>query len=123
MVTSGVQATAADAALRGERDLLRAEVRGDRQALERLLHPGFEEVGRSGRIWSRDAMIEALVADPAVGDTLLADAAATELAPGVVMVRYHTTGARPTHRVSVWVHDGGDWRIRYHQGTAINAQG
>ena len=37
-----------------ERALLTDEVRADRAAVAALLHPDWQEVGRSGRLWTRD---------------------------------------------------------------------
>ena len=43
--------------VRLERALLTDEVRGDPAAVAALLHPAWEEVGRSGRRWSREEML------------------------------------------------------------------
>ena len=43
--------------------LLTPEVRGSADQLEELLDPDFEEIGKSGRLWTRGEMIAALVAD------------------------------------------------------------
>jgi hypothetical protein len=45
--------------------LLTPEVRGFADQLEELLDPDFEEIGKSGRLWTRSEMIAALVADAA----------------------------------------------------------
>ena len=47
-----------------ERELLRPETRADLGRTGVLLHPDFTEIGSSGRIWTRDAMMMALEDDP-----------------------------------------------------------
>lgn len=103
-----------------ERRLADPAVRADREELLQLLHPDFEEVGRSGRHWHRDAMIDALTADPGDGFELLQESA-EPLGPGVMLVTYaareHGTDHAASRHVSIWVRDHGLWRVRYHQGT------
>ena len=41
-----------------ERALLTDEVRTDRAAVAALLHPDWQEVGRSGRLWTRDDVLD-----------------------------------------------------------------
>lgn len=110
-----------DAALADE--LLRLELaiaRRDRDALpggyESVLDDAFRETGASGRAWTRGEMLEALEgAAPAVVEI---EAFAIErLADGVALATYDTGGARPARRASIWIHAGGRWRLRYHQGT------
>lgn len=82
-----------------------------------VLADEFAEVGRSGRVWNREAILEALAAaTPSPIDVV--DLSVVELAASVWLVRYDTivSGAR-THRSSVWVRSGGRLRMRYHQGT------
>ena len=47
-----------------ERELLRPETRADLGRTGVLLHPDFTEIGSSGRIWTRDAMMMALEDNP-----------------------------------------------------------
>ena len=47
-----------------ERELLRPETRADMGRTGVLLHPDFTEIGSSGRIWTRDAMMMALEENP-----------------------------------------------------------
>lgn len=106
--------------------LQRPEVRGDVQALEALLHPQFGEIGRSGRRYSRAAIIELLLAEtPSTGSTLSQDFSLQLLAEDVALLGYRSAhrGAdgglvRHTWRHSIWQRavDGG-WQLRFHQGT------
>ena len=99
-----------------ERHLLDPAVRADRAGLERLLHPDFAEVGRSGRWWTRADMIEALLDDPDVtGEPQ--DLGVDELAYGVALVTYTLDGTR---RSSIWIREDGRWQMRFHQGTTVS---
>lgn len=103
------------AAAGAERHLLDPAVRADRAALEELLHADFIEIGSSGRLWTREAMIEALLADPDVtGEP--EDMTVDELAYGNALVTYTLNGVR---RSSIWIRDAGRWQVRFHQGTPV----
>lgn len=54
--------------MKGEWALVGTTVRSDASALERLLHPEFAERGQSGRWWSREATLQALLAEAAIYD-------------------------------------------------------
>ncbi len=102
--------------------LLNPEIRGDADAVRRLLRDDFEEIGASGRHWHRDAIVDYLAEHPGHGsETSQIDA--SFLAPGVVLITYAARSldeARSiSRRSSVWVlgHDG--WALRYHQGTPV----
>lgn len=100
-----------------EREFLRPETRADMGRIAVLLHPDFTEIGRSGRIWTRDAMMMALVDQPE-GPTELELLGADRLGEGAVLLTYRSYArAGTTLRSSLWVHDGAQWRLRFHQGT------
>ena len=98
-----------------ERHLLDPAVRADRAALERLLHPDFVEVGTSGRVWTREELIDALVADPPCPQAVH-EMKVAELAYGIALVTYELAGTR---RSSLWVREVTHWRLRHHQGTPV----
>jgi hypothetical protein len=98
--------------------LLTPDVRRDRDAVAALLDPRFREVGASGRVWDRDAVIELLVGD----DTPPPDVdemAAVCLGSDVVLLTYRTRApGRTALRSSLWHRrDGNSWQIVFHQGT------
>jgi ribonuclease HI len=101
--------------LRLERSLLTEQVRGDVAALGALLHPEFLEVGRSGRMWSRDdAALSPTADDGAFVDVISSQRLSSE----AVLLVYRATDARgATLRSSLWVREGGRWRLRFHQAT------
>lgn len=106
-----------DAVIRLERELLDPAVRADSSRVAALLHPDFEEIGRSGRLWGRDALVEALADEdePAADLDVLG---VQRIGEDVLLLTARTTDARGTTlRSSLWVRSGGRWRLRFHQGT------
>ena len=86
-----------------EMQLLDPAVRGNRVALEQLLHPDFVEVGASGRIWDREAVMHALGEEKPGAPPEVSDLSAAHLADDVILVTYGTTTAkRSAFRSSVW---------------------
>ncbi|WP_426998321.1 RNase H family protein [Pseudarthrobacter sp. N5] len=100
-----------------ERELLRPDVRSDVGRTGVLLHPEFTEIGSSGRIWTRDAMMMSLEGDP--GDrTELEILGADRIGTSAVLLTYRSYSRSGTAlRSSLWVLDGSQWRLRFHQGT------
>jgi len=100
-----------------ERELLEPSIRSDASRLAELLHPSFEEIGRSGRLWGRDALVSELAVDdaPASGIEVLG---VDRVAGDALLLTARTTDARgATLRSSLWVRSSGRWRLRFHQGT------
>ena len=82
-----------------------------------LLHPDFTEIGSSGRIWTRDAMMMELEEDPE-GTVELELLGADRLGESAVLLTYRSyTRSGTTLRSSLWVREGAQWRLRFHQGT------
>jgi ribonuclease HI len=100
-----------------ERELLGPEVRGDIGRTGVLLHPEFMEIGSSGRVWTRDAMMMALEEDPGER-TELEVLGADRIGNDAVLLTYRSYARSGTIlRSSLWVLDNGRWRLRFHQGT------
>ncbi|MCQ6268930.1 DUF4440 domain-containing protein [Pseudarthrobacter sp. R1] len=100
-----------------ERELLGPLVRGDIGRTAVLLHPDFLEIGSSGRVWTRDAMMMALEEDPGER-TDIEILGADRIGTGAVLLTYRSYArSGTTLRSSLWVLDGGRWRLRFHQGT------
>jgi hypothetical protein len=104
-----------------EESMWQAATRFDLAFMEKTLAPDFLEFGRSGRIWSREQIldmagrtIDAVLPLPDLRIRLL-DADTAQLTydsevriDGVV---------EHAHRSSVWSRAGGGWVMRFHQGT------
>ncbi|MGA8743636.1 MAG: DUF4440 domain-containing protein [Terracidiphilus sp.] len=106
--------------------LMDPAVRRDRQRVAALLAGDFMEFGSSGRVWTREAILELLATEtytpPGVGAF-----ACRMMSDDVVLVTYHAartdaaTGERTvTLRSSIWTRVNGNWQMRFHQGTRAN---
>ncbi|SNR90749.1 hypothetical protein SAMN06272737_1384 [Blastococcus mobilis] len=86
-----------------------------------LLHQDFQEFGASGRVWDREAIVDALAADPAAPGPAEAFAP-VRLAEDVVLLTYRVSGEAGSLRSSLWVRDtAAGWQLRFHQGTRMPA--
>lgn len=100
--------------------LLTSDVRKDPGEVDKLLHAGFIEIGRSGRRWTREEIVSALVAEqnrktPEADEWLFDD-----LAPGLVLVTYRLkAGTGSSRHSSIWDVSNGAPEIRFHQGTVV----
>ncbi|GEK80934.1 ribonuclease HI family protein [Agrococcus baldri] len=101
--------------VRLERSLLSDEVRADPASVAALLHPEWEEIGASGRRWSRDELLAEIAPLPAPVELELL--ATHELGEDTLLIVWRSVGAEPALRSSLWVRTGGRWRQRFHQGT------
>lgn len=111
-----VEPTDAEQVVALERSLLTDDVRGDRAALAALLHPEWTEIGRSGRLWTREEMLaEAAPIAPVSLDVV----DVREVVPGAQLLVWRALAqdGGSTLRSSLWVRTGGGWRQRFHQGT------
>lgn len=100
-----------------ERELLRPDVRSDIGRTAVLLHPDFVEIGSAGRIWTRDAMMMSLEESPG-GPTDLDVLGADRIGSDTILLTYRSYSRSGTAlRSSLWVLDGGQWRLRFHQST------
>ncbi|MGB6692042.1 MAG: nuclear transport factor 2 family protein [Terracidiphilus sp.] len=112
-----------------EKSLLDPAVRRDHHRLLALLADDFVEFGASGRVWSRDQIVESLATEDFQPPAMEAFQCRV-LAPAVALITYRTmrTNAQTdtrtlTLRSSVWVEQDGKWRLRFHQGTPTAPQG
>jgi len=98
-----------------ERAMLTDEVRTDRAAMAALLHPDWQEVGRSGRLWTRDETLDVIgPIDPVGFEVVSTD----RVGPDTILLLWRTTTAdRSTLRSTLWLRTGGRWQARFHQGT------
>jgi hypothetical protein len=99
-------------------------VRCDLSRLESLLHPDFQEFGRSGTSYDRPTVLRFLLAQLAPPSVLSDHFAVSRLADDIVLLTYRSAHRRPddtlehhTLRSSVWVQKGPNWQLRWHQGT------
>ncbi|MFD1715589.1 DUF4440 domain-containing protein [Amnibacterium flavum] len=108
-----------------EQALLRSAVRGDKEQLASLLSPDFAEIGRSGRRWTSDEIVEALEAEeprPAPGTS---EWLYNQLGPDLVLVQFRVHRAEGDSRhTSLWDTSGHDGSVmRFHPGTPVLPSG
>lgn len=109
------------AAIAGERALLDPSVRADPDAASRLIDPDFIEVGQSGILWTRDAILAEFGRTsnpPRVGVT---EMVARPIAAELVLLTYISTiDGRRIRRSSIWRESPEGYRVLFHQGTRID---
>ena len=100
-----------------ERSLLTPEVRSDPAAVAALLHTDWQEVGRSGRLWTREELLASVAPldEPVALEVVAVDRIGGE---AVLLVWRSVRGSEATLRSSLWIRVGDRWLQRFHQGTA-----
>lgn len=107
-----------DVVARLERELLDPAVRADSSRVAALLHPDFEEIGRSGRLWGRDATVQALAAEDSEAVDFFELLGTERLTSETILLTARTADSRgSTLRSSLWMRANSRWRLRFHQGT------
>jgi hypothetical protein len=109
-----------DELLQLEQRLLDPTVRGSPGAVIPLLHPEFLEFGSSGRVYTKDAIVQMMVQETP-GVVKIRDFDVREISDDVALVTYRTIGqeGRETRRSSIWLRRNNDWQIVFHQGTKV----
>lgn len=109
-----------------ETDLLQPEFRHSAEALSSLLAEDFCEFGSSGRIYTRQEIIDRLATESPVRFSI-SDFSVTLVTTGVALVRYqaarHDEAGRKnsvTLRSSLWVLRDDRWQMLFHQGTKVS---
>lgn len=110
--------------LKLEQEMHLNSTRKNRERMEVLLDPEFKEIGRSGRTYTRQEILEEFINEGNLPKILVSDASVTVLGEDLVLLTYQSRhdssdAPRPTLRSSLWRKHGSDWRICFHQGTAV----
>lgn len=97
------------------------------ERLQTLLHPQFHEVGRSGMPYTRDTVIRYLTNCTEAPQTRSFHHRLQSLGPQQALLTYlsvSTDSHTPlyTWRSSVWILEGGQWQLLYHQGTPASSE-
>ena len=99
--------------------LLDPAVRSSSHTVVGLLHPDFVEFGTSGRVWTAEAVANAIATDDEQID--VTEMTALQLAPDAFLLTYKAhREQRTTLRSSVWLRVDGQWLLRFHQGTTAS---
>ena len=101
-----------------ELQLMDPAFRRNRKAVSALLAADFREFGSSGRIWSRETILDLLATEDYPSAPAVEDFALQLLAPDTALVTYRTIRAeQSTLRSSIWKHNQIGWQVLFHQGT------
>lgn len=106
-----------------EKRLLQPEVRRSVSELANLLADDFVEFGSSGRVFSKQQVVEGLPHSPTLQMAIL-NFQAKPLAPDVVLTTFYLIKQNETRvemryslRSSIWKFIDGRWQMVFHQGT------
>lgn len=95
-----------------------------RERLERLLHPDFHEIGRSGTRYTRQQVIGFLADRFPLPRVIAYNQRVERIAENVALLHFasHEVDEDGTHRhtalrMSVWRRTPVGWQLHYHQGT------
>ena len=106
--------------LRLELQLMDPHFRRDRAAVADLLAEDFYEFGASGRVWSRDAILELMVTEPEFAQPVVEDFAVRMVASEVALATYRVVRESGSNlRSSLWIQEQGQWKMLFHQGTRV----
>ena len=107
-----------------EKDLHQPETRRSKSRLEALLHPSFIEIGRSGREFSRQDVIDELHESTEYPSVVASDFALHRISDAVALITYRSAHVdqsgglhRHTLRSSLWMRGPSGWQMYFHQGT------
>jgi hypothetical protein len=108
-----------------ETELHQEVTRRNASRMEALLHPDFEEFGRSGRRYSRAEVLAEFTPAGALLPAVVSQRfALRRLGEQVALLTYVSAhldasghACRHTLRSSLWVLTSDGWQIRFHQGT------
>jgi hypothetical protein len=107
-----------------EQQLLEPSTRRDAAALTSLLAENFREFGSSGRVYTRQQIIDTLAAEPP-RTIILSDPLCQQLAEDIALLTYRSTrtieldAASHALRSSLWINRDNRWQMLFHQGTPI----
>ena len=110
-----------------EEELWMEQTRFDRPYMEQIMAPDFFEIGRSGRVHSRDSCL-AHEAVPIEAIIPLQNLRIRLLTPDVAQVTYDSAVTydgviEKGRRSSIWTKSGENWKLRFHQGTPFYDEG
>lgn len=107
-----------------ELELHQAETRCDETRLTELLHPDFEEFGRSGRRYCLDEILAEFSSESEFPQVRAEDFAVARLDEGVALLTYRSAHVSPggkldrhALRSSLWIRTAKGWQMRFLQGT------
>jgi len=111
-----------------ELELHKPMVRSDARRVGTLLHESFTEIGRSGRLYDRSEIMEALSTEEPGSPVWAQDFVAKEISDKLILLTYKSAHikadgelSRHAFRSSLWQKTLQGWQVRFHQGTPTGA--
>ncbi len=97
--------------------------------IERLIHPSFSEVGKSGISYDFASIIDMMsLEEPSEVRVHSQNYECVQLEPSVQLLKYESALLAPSgeisdyaKRCSIWAFTGTCWQLKYHQGTPCPA--
>jgi len=122
------EGSVAELLLHLEQQLMDPVFRKDRERVSVLLAEEFREFGSSGRVWSRAAILDLLIAEEPRPAPAVEDFTIQRIVPGAALATYRAVregvdagavsrAVNSSLRSSLWVWRGGRWQMLFHQGT------
>ena len=104
-----------------ERRLLTHETRNSREELNALLADEFIEFGSSGRVWSKEEIVQDLLQSPKF-EIEIDSVRALHICANAVLITYRSwrvgeEDSAASLRSSIWQRRDNKWRLVFHQGT------
>lgn len=106
-----------------EKSLLSGSVRKSPAKLSELIADEFREIGKSGKVWIKQTLIEELSKEPHT-DITINDFNLTLLSENIALVTYtahyeqkRNVPSSKSIRSSIWKMVDNKWKIVFHQGT------
>lgn len=114
-----------DIIVRQEIELHQYAIRRNKADIERLIHPSFVEVGKSGMSYDFDSILKMMQAEKPSNTRVHSQRyECTQLEPSVQLLRYESALVNETgelsdfaKRCSIWIFTGSCWQLKYHQAT------
>ncbi|MFA0325078.1 DUF4440 domain-containing protein [Vibrio splendidus] len=108
-----------------EVELHKYEIRQNKADRERLIHPHFSEVGKSGNSYDYSSIVEMMETEkPSSTRVHSQNYECIQLEPSVQLLKYKSAIVDEAgevsgyaKRCSIWVFTGTSWQLKYHQGT------
>ena len=107
-----------------ETELHQLETRQNVSRLEELLHPDFEEFGRSGRTFSRKEVLAEFSEITEYPSVVAKNFKLDVFGETIALLTYKSAHVdlfgdshRHTLRASLWMRGDHGWQMRFHQGT------
>ncbi|KLN66579.1 MULTISPECIES: nuclear transport factor 2 family protein [Vibrio] len=118
-----------DILIEQEKALHQFSVRQDNTERERLIHPTFREVGKSGTSFDFATIVEMMEGEETSEVVIHSqDYECIQLEPSVQLLLYKSAlisvdgeVSNYAKRSSIWAFTGCNWQLKYHQGTPCPA--